>query len=563
MGDLFSNSGAATGEAQALIDGKIKVPLTTYFTVGDRSLPGLAARKLESNSDELCENLIFLGRKGHYKTSEGIRIVTLGGRCDDTASAPPSPYEARYSKNEARALLGLNAADILITNQWPQDISLGSKVEVPQLLPAEVKNNKDVTELCAALRPRYHFSTIDNNYYEREPFSTPTIDDSKPSQITRFISLGSFNNPSKAKFLSAFNLDITTPPIATADTTVSPFTLPSKKRPSPSATNGESYSAFARFSNSTSHEQSFRGKRRKKTHYVDDPSSCFFCLHNPACDRNLVVSIGLSSILTIPKGPITLSSGPNQTFPALGQNVPAHIQIIPQAHSSTNAAIDAAPAPDREFNAAATFAEMSSYRQALCAFVAEKGGGKLGAVLWETSRSRIRHYNWHFVPMEAGMVRSGLVRDGFRQKGKIDGCGKFEEVEAEKMIPAGEGDFFRMWTWTPAEVSTETSKANGDRPADPIAAADSFSSGADDNDAAEDAESTTKGTLKSYLCHIGDDDRFNVNFGRSVVCALLRLEDRLYWDQCAQPEDEEKADAARFMEAFKEFDFTMDPGFGS
>jgi hypothetical protein len=114
VGDLFGD-GSREGESEqisALLNGSLVVPLPTYFSVGNNPLPKPVIEKLEI-ADEVCSNLIFLGRKGMVKTSEGIRIACLGGTMvGETASADPgllNKYSPHYTVADARGLHGAHS----------------------------------------------------------------------------------------------------------------------------------------------------------------------------------------------------------------------------------------------------------------------------------------------------------------------------------------------------------------------------------------------------------------------------------------------------------------------
>lgn len=104
-----------------------------YFALGTNPLPAKVVEKLESNNGELCPNLYFLGKRTTIKTSEGIRIVALGGTLDPNLAVGTSKdnYTPFYSGGDASALKGANTADILITSEWPFGVETGSKVPLP------------------------------------------------------------------------------------------------------------------------------------------------------------------------------------------------------------------------------------------------------------------------------------------------------------------------------------------------------------------------------------------------------------------------------------------------
>jgi len=88
-------------------------------------------------------------------------------------------------------------------------------------------------------------------------------------------------------------------------------------------------------------------------------------------------------------------------------------------------------------------------------------------------------------------------------------------------IGQNEGDFFRVWIWTPPNE--------------------------------ENAEGSTKCMTMSF----DDNIRFSLQFGRTVLAKLLGLEKRIQWRDCAQSEAEELKDVKAFKATFKDFDFTL------
>lgn len=82
-GNLFADpettSPSEAEDLSKLIKGEIEIPVTTYFSVGRRTLPETVIEKLNSSDGELCTNLIALGRKGRVKTSDGFNVVAIGG----------------------------------------------------------------------------------------------------------------------------------------------------------------------------------------------------------------------------------------------------------------------------------------------------------------------------------------------------------------------------------------------------------------------------------------------------------------------------------------------------
>ncbi|KAF7885338.1 uncharacterized protein EAF01_011403 [Botrytis porri] len=507
-GNLFA--GAEDTEAEDtvtdLIAGKIPIPLPTYFTVGSLPLPKRIIEKIEKE-EEICPNLHYLAKRSTTKTSEGIKIVALGGQLDENIIGGLSheSYLPFHTVGDAKALHGAHTADILLTTLWPKSIRTGSKIPIPD-------DSKDPTagdhiaDLCAALRPRYHFSVSPEYFYEREPFfHAPTSDEPDVRPLTRFISLAPHGNPRKQKALYAFTLQATVDPTAPlpTGTTASPFVARPNERKRP-ALEPEPYSRFGG-GNDYKRDRGRRGQRQPPP----GPGECFFCLSNPNLATHLITSIGDDAYLTIAKGPLTTAT----TNTSLGINFPAHALIIPLSHSPTLALI---PEEESKNN---TYIEMNKYKEALQKMIAQRSENKLGAVTYEISKGNGVHTHWQLIPMPIEAMQKGLVEAAFRVEAENLQYPAFEVRDPG--IGQNDGDFFRVWIWTPP------------------------------------TEEAPEGTTKCITMPFDWNVRFNLQFGRTVLAKLLSLEKRIQWRDCAQTEAEEKQDAESFKAAFKEFDFAL------
>ena len=412
--------------------GMIEIPLPIYFTIGKHPLPLQIIEKIESSDGEVCPNLYFLNKRSTTKTSEGLRIVNLGGALDSaiTAGLSKDRFLPFHTEDDAKALRGANSADILLTSHWPLSITSGSHIDISdevQLPPAE----QCVADLCSALRPRYHFTTSNDLFYEREPFFNLSDEDQPDTtSITRFISLASFDNPSKQKWLYAFTIDpkAAPPSIMPAGTTASPLTNLSKKRhrlPDQSE-------VFSRFSNGGDNYRPH--KRARGAGKFTTPQECFFCLSNPNLSTHLITSIATDTYLTTAKGPLSTPT----TFPSLTS--PGHILIIPLAHSPTLATIPEAS------SRVSTYKEMQRYRRALHSLLIDKSSnGALGAVTWELSRSSGVHVHWQFLPCATELIKTGLVEAGFRVEAENEHYPTFKAKDiGDGAAEAGGGDYFRV-----------------------------------------------------------------------------------------------------------------------
>jgi hypothetical protein len=509
-GNLADSDTASSEEAEdlaKLINGEIEVPVATYFTVGKRPLPEAVIEKLNSNDGELCPNLIALGRKGSVKTSDGFKVVAVGGsHCE--GDAPKELYGAKYSDKDAHAAKGYNEADILVTSEWPAGIRDGSRVSFDR--SAQPPASEGLSELCTALKPRYHFSSSDF-FWEREPFFHAA---DPPRPITRFLSLAAFDNTHtpKSKWIYAFSLEPSAePPMQLpADTTASPF-LMSRKRKALD-TQQDSFNSM-RFSNG--HDSRPRGggnKRRNAGPPDPGPGKCYFCLANSRCEAHMIGSIGAESYLTTAKGPLPTLA----TFPDLGPAFPGHILIIPVPHSATIASIE-----DPTVRTTVE-AEMQKYRASLHAMLAARSKpdptspAHLGAVTWEISRNSGVHTHWQFIPVPAEHIAKGLVEAAFTVEAENSSYPTKFATSAADIAAAQEGDYFKVMIWSEAL---------------PLG--------------------------KEMVLPLDATFRFDLQFGRRVMGKLLGLQERTHWKDCGQSREEEVKECEAFKEMFAPFDFNL------
>ena len=526
LGDLFSDPAEPSGDYQAslncLLDGSIDVALPTYFTLGRRPLPQAVQERLQKTDGEICPNLYFLGKRSMTKTSEGLRIVALGGSFSTptTTAASKDAFQPFHTEGDARALHGNHNADILITTNWPTSVRKGSSIEIPEDAQ-EPMSEPCIAELCSILKPRYHFSSSPSFFYEREPFFHPHDNASKGSlSITRFISVAAYRKTSQLKWLYAFSIDplqrttYAVPPGATA----LPFVQASQKR----GHLDSQQQGFQRFSSGEGGDDASHGNKRRRMRPPPGPDSCFFCLSNANLATHLITSIGNDSYLTTAKGPLPTW----QTFPSLP--TPGHVLIIPLSHSPTSNSITP---PDTRLS---TYSEMNAYRLALQDFVASVSKMALGTVCWEISRAENIHFHWQILPVPSQLIKEGLVDAAFKVAAEN---AKYPALESRDIGDAsGEvGDYMRIWSWWGEDSVHAEAKEDGHQD-----------------------EHRSKGHEATMILSLEAGIRFDLQFPRKVVAQLLGLEERVHWQDCAQNDAEEKRDADAFKKHFKAFDFTID-----
>ena len=529
LGDLFADPATESPDDEQnlklLLGGNVSISLPTYFTLGRYSLPFQIIEKLDKSDDEVCPNLYFLGKRSTTKMSEGLRIVSLGGTLDPGVAAGLSKdkHLPFHTEGDAKALHGINKADILVTTHWPASVRSRSTIKIPDDI-AGPPTEQCVADLCLALKPRYHFSTSDHFFYEREPFFYLSKDDQPDTlSITRFISLAAYNNPGKQKWLYAFTIDpnsalpITLPPGSTA----TPFTNPVNKR----QRLPEQQQFYSRFNQKPGYQDYHRSSKRARHDRAPPPgpNECFFCLANPNLASHLITSIADDVYLTTAKGPLSTST----TYPSL--DFPAHILIIPLPHEPSLSNIT--PPETRT----STYAEMQRYRYALHSLISSSSKGALGAVTWEVSRAEGIHIHWQFLPVPVHLVKKGLVEAAFKVEAGNEKYPTFTVKDIGDGVSEG-GDFFRVLIWRPQEDLK------------PVL---------DGSVRDEDDEGRTTGTEKSLVLPVSANFRFDLQFGRRVMAKLLGLESRMHWKDCTQTDAEENKDADAFKKAFKNFDFSL------
>ncbi|KAL7276312.1 hypothetical protein RUND412_000726 [Rhizina undulata] len=510
-GDLFgepsSTSPTEEEDIQRLLRGEIQVPLPTYFTLGQYSLPTAVEEKISKTSGEVCDNLFFLGKKSVLTTSDGIRMVALGGRLDanligvsknDSEEADAAPF---YSAEDVKALKGANNADLLITYEWPESVDHNSAKELPA--DERTKGVSVVAELANALRPRYHFAAGGEQFWEREPYrnSIRGKENSKDLRITRFLGVADWGNLKKAKALYAFSINVKeTSAIAPARTTPSPYKFEEAtgRKRGREATDGSGTFFWGDQSGGGDRGVSKRGRGRGRLGRGREarpapvgPESCFFCVSNPTIEKHLIVSIGNESYLTTAKGPLTRASSNPKTLP-----FSSHILIIPLAHSPEISSME------DEASRSATLEEMTNYRLALERMLKTR---ECGAVTFEISRSTGVHCHWQVIPVPEDKL--GEVEKAFQDEAENDKLGAFEQREVEKT----EGDYFRIWI---------------------------------------------SGMDCAYVLKLPPMSYFDLQFGRRVLAKLMGLQN-VHWKDNPQTHTEEVDDAKAFKAAFRPFDFSL------
>ncbi|KAK3914063.1 CWF19-like protein 1 [Frankliniella fusca] len=323
VGDIF---GPSDEEWNMVKSGKIQVPITTY--VLGPNTEGHTLKYPDINGCELCPNLSYLGKRGVFTTSNGLRIAYVSGNTDGSSEFSFSESDVVCVRDVClKGQTNYKGVDVLLTSSWPQDISKFHD-KADENLPS---GSHLLSWLSAHIKPRYHFSGLHDKHYERPPYKNESSQGDTVQHNTRFVALASVGNSSKEKWLYALSIVPMEHMRAselyqgTTDETTSPF--PGLAHlPNPRGIQEKSTQYFYDMNASSDSRRGKRGRnddgvqeRKKRERPVFDQEKCWFCLSSPQVEKHLVISIGTEA--TLAKGGI----------------VDDHVLILPVTHHQSTA----------------------------------------------------------------------------------------------------------------------------------------------------------------------------------------------------------------------------------
>ncbi|CAO3652568.1 unnamed protein product [Cunninghamella blakesleeana] len=238
-GNFFSKE-TTDSDISDLLLGKVKVPLTTYFMDGEIQLPNTVQERVDNYEGEVSENLYYLGKKGIMTTAQGLKIAFLSGLFEKSdqmdidnknegkeeennntmnGEEEINKYKPAYYhrsdieqlKNTKFPLTIPYGVDILLTTEWPKEIENKSTIPFETASKKKIEtSNSNISELTLALKPRYHFATSENMFYEREPYDNIMgfggSSERPATHVSRFIGLGKAFNKEKQRWFYAYNI---------------------------------------------------------------------------------------------------------------------------------------------------------------------------------------------------------------------------------------------------------------------------------------------------------------------------------------------------------------------
>lgn len=198
---LFITGSLSPGDMEPAVLSALSFPIPTYiFSPRLPIVPPL----------ELPDNLKYINESN---ITDDVGLVTLHGltvgyamASGDLTSAGAADAIASSSKASYRG------CDIFLTAEWPRDIYQfldESSLESLKACGGFGGGSKDVSDLCSALRPRYHFAASKNLFYQRPPFRNFPSAAGKESPVTRFIGLANvtMSKDKDKKYLHALSLE--------------------------------------------------------------------------------------------------------------------------------------------------------------------------------------------------------------------------------------------------------------------------------------------------------------------------------------------------------------------
>ncbi|XP_073847741.1 CWF19-like protein 1 homolog [Musca autumnalis] len=312
VGDFFSEDEKQNEELIAYKNGHKHIPIPTYI-LGPNNKNVL--KYYENTEDgEICSNLTYLGKRGLYTLSSGVKIAYLSGLEKPTGASDEEFYfnmddieavrnACLVNKSSASDYRGV---DLLLSSPWPFGITNDGQ--------ENTNSSKLLSFLCRDIKPRYHFCGMSKKYFEPAPYRLPSDQITQLELCTRFISLADVGNAEKEKYVYALSLtpvekmrvmeliQKTTIEVKSpfADINFNDIKLKGE------ATESKQYFFDMDSKNDKGKRFGQGNDRQNKKPKVQqwDQEICWFCLSCPNVEKHLIITIGTHFYLALAKGPI-------------------------------------------------------------------------------------------------------------------------------------------------------------------------------------------------------------------------------------------------------------------
>ncbi|KAM3927554.1 CWF19-like protein 1 [Leptodactylus fuscus] len=497
VGSFFGTGPESEAQWQEYKSGAKQAPIQTYVLGANNQETVKYFEDVEGC--ELAHNITYLGRKGVLTGTSGLQIAYLSGLQSSSEPAPSFCFAAN-DVNSLKMSLASNSkfkgVDILLTSPWPKDVWIYGNT--PTDVDMKTCGSALVASLAASLKPRYHFSALQGENYERLPYRNHVVLQENAQHVSRFIALASVGNPGKKKYLYAFNIvpltqmdsaELVKQPL---DVTENPYRKSgkdAKKTPGTKALEEDEpaqqfFYDLSRQQGKKRHSDGRGGHQTKQPKKHPQPTGpCWFCLASPEVEKHLVVSIGEHCYVALAKGGLTSD----------------HILILPIGHYQ--AMVDLS---------SEVVEECEKYKASLKKFYKSKGKRY---VMFERNY-RSQHLQLQVVPLPLSCCTTEDIKESFivqAQEQNIELLEIPEHTDIKQIVQPGTPYFY-------VELD------NGEK-----------------------------------LFH-RIKKNFPLQFGREVLAseAILNIPTRSDWKACKLSKDEEESQAMAFRKDFEPFDFSLE-----
>ncbi|EAR89123.2 CWF19-like protein (macronuclear) [Tetrahymena thermophila SB210] len=183
----------------------VEMPIPVYFI--DCSEMCQCLNHLYPTGTEIAKNIFFLGRSG-IQEIQGLKVAFLNGlqsnkysefytELHSQKSSFTGPYyslqDIKLLEEEVKLSNQFMGVDIFLSNEWPEGFEKYTTFN-------EVVKRKSIhiTKIAQKLSPRYHFCALEDKYYARFPYQN------EQGHLSRLVCLGKWK--SQQKHISAFQI---------------------------------------------------------------------------------------------------------------------------------------------------------------------------------------------------------------------------------------------------------------------------------------------------------------------------------------------------------------------
>ncbi|KAG7201776.1 hypothetical protein KM043_004496 [Ampulex compressa] len=342
-------------ELEPYKNGMKNIPVPTYIIGANREED--VKNYPDADGYEICQNLTYLGKRGLYTASSGLKIAYISGmECNSPEYNPVCFNECDVVSIKNACLKGqpsFRGIDVLLSSPWPQGITNLD----PNKPNFKVNGSKLIAWLASQVKPRYHVSALEGIHYERPPYRNQSQGEDNIEIATRFIALASVANTEKRKWLYALNLTpvdrtrLSDLGMRTTDETQSPYPK-SMLSDGPSSQRVEAKRTQF-FYDMDSKENAKRTRQfdgpNKRPRAEFDQAKCWFCLSSPEVSKHLVISVGTEIYMALAKGGLVenhfliLPITHHQSLSILPKEVKEEMELYKKAITQYYASMDKVP----------------------------------------------------------------------------------------------------------------------------------------------------------------------------------------------------------------------------